>query len=136
MSDTDLVAGNINFDTKFSRMDKLYHVIIEPMPIQSKFNGTGGSRYSVKDQKRIQILCKGFSAKDKKWKLEQQIYSMINANIRGMITDGIEEAFITDFQEIAVDSDDLMSTGLAQPKVATIARSRALVTLQYDMAIG
>lgn len=131
MSDNTLVAANINFDTKFKRLDKNYHVIIEKMPKQSKFQGTGGARFRVTEFKRIQVFTKGHSALDKLWKIEEEIYSLINSNIRGMYADGIQKAYITEFTPIYTYADGDITKGVADPSL--IGRSRAIVTLKYDM---
>lgn len=123
--------GRVIFDTKFNRMDFLYHVIIEPIPISPRMR-YGGGRTLVTDRKRIQIFAGPTNnAKDKKWKLEQQVFSMINANPHALNADGVKRQTVSEFTEIRTYNDGDITRGVADS--SQIARSAAIVSLWYDM---
>src|SRR5689334_5519983 len=80
------VAAAINFDTKWSRLDKLNHVIVEKMPNQITPQTLGASRSRFTDYYRIQVYCTGFSAINNKYNIEQEIQRIIQGNVTGIQT--------------------------------------------------
>ena len=122
--------ANVNFDTKFARLDKPNHIIIENMTYKIQDQILGAGRFSFNDIKRLQILCNSRSAKNDKFLMEQHVQEIINANPLGMQSDGIQWAFITDFTPLPMDT----ATTINVPEVEStdVARSFALVTMHYD----
>ncbi|UVF62442.1 hypothetical protein [Nitrososphaeria virus YSH_922147] len=128
-------SSAIKFDTKFGEMKGFFfYFIVENMPSSIKPQILGGSRYSVEEVKRIQILCIGKSAKDTKWKMEQHILSLLNSNLTGMTaTYGIKVMNISEFQEIPTSETDDKITGLQPNTGFHKARSFATVRLRYEL---
>lgn len=128
-------ASAIKFDTKFGEMKGFYnYFVVENMPSSIKPQVLGGSRYTVEEVKRIQILCIGKSAKDTKWKMEKHIESLLNGNLLGMQgTYGIKVMNISSFQDIPTSETESAITGLQPNTGFHKARSFAVVRLQYEL---
>lgn len=122
---------DVNFDTKFARMDKYYHVIVESMPNGLEFQELGGARFRVSDVKRIQIFASRTSAINDKFLMERHILDIINANPLGMQGSGVQQAFITNFNPIIYQKD--AKTDKFEVDITTISRSFALCTLEYEL---
>jgi hypothetical protein len=125
----------IKFDTKFGEMKGFYnYFIVENMPSSIKPQCLGGSRYSVEEVKRVQILCIGKSAKSVKWNMEQHILSLVNSNLTNMAsTYGIKIMNISEFQEIPTSETEDVKTGLQPNTGFHKARSFATVRLNYEL---
>ena len=125
----------IKFDTKFGEMKGFYnYFVVENMPSIIKPQSIGGSRYSVTEVKRIQLMCIGKNAKDTKWKMEQHLLSLLNSNLTGMTaTYGIKIMNISEFQEIPTSEDESVKTGLQPNTGFHKTRSFATVELQYEL---
>lgn len=122
---------SVNFDTKFARMDKYYHIIVENMPEMHNLFILGSSMFRIEDVKRVQIFASRTSAINDRFLMERHILDIINANPLGMSGSGIQQAFITQFTPIITQPDQKTTDG--EVEVSGIARSFALVTLQYDL---
>lgn len=124
--------ATVKFDTKFGELAGFnYYVIVENMPNLVKPQTLGGSRYQYEDVKRLQIMAVGPSAKDKKWKMERHIDSLINGNpTLAQTTYGIDVLQLSDFTEIPVTSDT--NTTNFQPVAVTQARSFATVRMYWE----
>lgn len=125
---TPPLATAIRFDTKFGNMSGENFVVIENMPQTIKPQTLGKSRTRTNDVKRIQILCIGHSSINNRWHIEQHIDSLINANPRGMVTDGIDQIAVDEFVLLENSSDNTLAPG----ETTVRSRSRALCTLIYD----
>ena len=124
----------IKFDTKFGEVKGFYNFfVVENMPSSHKPQIIGANRFSVSEVKRIQIMCVGKSAKNVKWNMENHISSLINGNITGMQSYGIDSMILSDFTEIPTTETETIKTDL-QPNVGfQKTRSFATVTLRYDL---
>ena len=110
--------ATVKFDTKFGEFKGFfYFVIVENMPNIVKPQTLGNSRYVYEDKKRVQILAIGSDAKDKKWKMERHIDSIVNGNpTLAQTTYGIDVVTLSDFTEIPTDENDVSITGLTPTK--------------------
>lgn len=126
-------AAAIKFDTKFGSFTGFNLVIIEEMPksVESQIVGKGRTR--VTETKRLQIWCRGSSAKNNRYLMEKHIDSLINSNPTGLTSDGIDEMHLDDFTEIPQITDDEINK--AQPQRQEVWRSRATVRLVYDLYV-
>lgn len=123
----------IKFDTKFGEMKGFYnYFVVENMPKSVKPTVLGAARFHTDEVKRIQILCVGTSAKNTKWNMEQHIQSLVNGNVTGMWSYGIDEMILSDFQEIPTSESETIKTNLQPNTGFQKARSFATVTLRYD----
>jgi len=122
--------AQVNFDTKFSRMDKPNIIVIEKMPKTITAQNLGSTRFRYDDVKRVQIFCTGKSSINNRYLIEEHIEDIINANPLGMQADGIKHTFITEFQEISrrVDND----TSKVIVASTDVSRSFATVFLRYE----
>lgn len=125
----------IKFDTKFGSGKGFFNFfVVENMPSSIRPQTVGGSRYTVEEVKRIQIMCIGTSAKDTKWKMEQHILSLLNSNLSGMTaTYGIKIMNISEFQEIPTSETEQTITNLQPNTGFQKARSFATVRLRYEL---
>jgi hypothetical protein len=122
----------INFDTKVARLDKYFHVIVEKMPYLSKFQSLGDGRYDIKDVKRVQLHTGRKSAINDLFHMEKHIEVLIGANATALSSsDGIKQMFITEFVPITPQTEE--NYDMTEVKSTDIARSRALVTMQYEL---
>ncbi len=124
-------AATIKFDTKFGSFTGFNFVIVEDMPKISKPETLGKGRVRVTENKRIQILCRGTSAKNNLYLMEKHIDSLINGNPLGLISDGIDLMELDDFTPIPVITDNEITQ--TQPQRQEVWRSRASVRLIYDL---
>jgi len=126
--------ATVKFDTKFGEFKGFfYYVIIENMPTFVTSQILGNSRYLYEDKKRLQILAIGSDAKDKKWKMERHIESIINGNpTLAQTTYGIDVVTISEFTEIPTDETEATTTNLNPTKGFHKARSFATVTLRWE----
>lgn len=134
LGDTNLIAGNITFDTKFQNLSKKRAIVFEQFPQSTPPGTLGGLIVNVTETKRIQVWVSAANlgvAKAEKWKLEQQLLSMVNANPRALIPNGVREMWMDNFTQIPTDSDGAPSKGQAQESL--IARSSAQVHMYYEM---
>src|SRR5579885_486526 len=126
--------GNIKFDTKFKNVMNAKHAIVVQNLVQNIRPAVlGMSRVSHEDIKRIQVWATGTSFSDavnKRWEMEQQIESLINAN--PLSIPATRGALITNFTQISAGDDSEISKGVVN--AASIARSYALCYLYYDKA--
>ena len=127
-------VATVKFDIKFGEQKGFfYFVIVENMPTIIKPLQLGAGTFNYDEIKRVQILAIGPSAKDKRWKMEQHIGSLINADLTGMQTTyGINEVRITEFRELPGETD-IEEKGLEPNKQFQVARSYALVSMKYDL---
>jgi len=96
----DPPVADINFDTKLARFDKHLHVIVENMPELVRQQVLGAGRFRITDTKRVQLRGDRPTAKDKIWKMKERIEAIINANPLGMQSNGIDFAFVVDYQDV------------------------------------
>ena len=126
--------GNIKFDTKFQNLLNAKHAIVVENMIQHLTPVVlGMNRVSHEDVKRIQVWATGTNpgnALDKRWKMEQQIESLVNANPLNVAN--TREVILGEFQEIAVWFDADISKGIVNAPY--VARSYALCSMYYDKA--
>lgn len=127
------VSTAIKFDTKFGEQKGFTNFwIVENMPTFEKSQIIGGTRYEYEDVKRIQILCVGPSAKNKKWNMERHTDSLINANLTGMRTTyGIKTMNLSGWTELNMEENSKQTSMIPQKNFQT-ARSFATVTLRYE----
>lgn len=127
---TDPPKTQIKFDTKFENMAGLYFVSVFPVNTVVTDAEIGiTARQTVHDYKRIYILARGHSARDKRWKMEEHIFDICNLNPRGMLSDGIEEIHIDEFQPIGGESAKTIA-GISDSMLASMSFAR--IMLKYD----
>ena len=126
--------ATVKFDIKFGAFKGFfYYVIVENMPNFIKPQILGNSRYVYEDKKRLQVLAIGSDAKDKKWKMERHIESIVNGNpTLAQTTYGIDVVTISDFTEIPTEEIDSTTTNLNPTKGFHKARSFATVTMRWE----
>lgn len=125
--------AQVDFDTKFARMDKFNHIIVENMPKMYNKKTLGGNRFAVEDVKRIQVFCSRPSAINDRFLIETHLMDIINANPLGMQSSGVQQAFITQFSPIITQTDAKTNEG--EVETTAFARSYALCTLYYDLTV-
>jgi len=124
-------AASINFDTKFERLNKPNHIIVERMPRLIKPEVLGAGRFRYEDVKRIQIICTGQSALNNRYLIEEHLDDIVNANPTGMqATYGIDELLLTNFTTIRVVTEDQLNHVQAIP--TETARSFAECHMWYS----
>ena len=123
---------DINFDTKFARMEKHNQVIIERMPNVVTPQILGGGRFAYQDTKRIQIACSRTGAIDNGYNLERNLDDIINGNPIGMQANGVDFALISNFTPIVVRTEQQINEWEAEATETTLYRSFALATLYYN----
>lgn len=126
-------AALVKFDTKFHSFTGMNLVIIEEMPKTTESQTLGKGRTRVTETKRLQIWCRGSSAKNNRYLMEKHIDSLINGNPTGLQSDGIDEMHLDDFTEIPQITDDEINK--AQPQRQEVWRSAAQVRLAYDLYV-
>jgi len=126
-------VATVKFDTKFGEQKGFfYFVIVENMPENIKPLQIGAATFMYESVKRLQIFCIGPSAKDKKWKMERHIESLINGDLRGMQTTyGINSVTISQFSELPGEGETNQKNE-SPTKDFQVARSYALVTLRHE----
>lgn len=127
---TDPPVDQIKFDTKFENMSGLYFVSVFPVNtvIQDAEIGLT-ARQTIMDFKRIYILARGHSARDKRWKMEEHILDICNLNATGLLADGIEEIHIDEFQPVGGESAKT-ATGISDSSLSSMSFAR--IMLKYD----
>jgi len=126
-------AATVKFDTKFGEQKGFfYFVIVENMPETIKPLQLGAGTFMSDSVKRLQIFAIGPSAKDKKWKMEKHIESLVNGDVTGMQTTyGINSVIISQFSELPGEVDSNQKNE-SPTKDFQVARSYALVTLRHE----
>jgi len=126
-------SATVKFDTKFGEQKGFfYFVIIENMPETIKPLQIGAATFMYDAVKRLQIFCIGPTAKDKKWKMERHIESLINADLKGMQTTyGINSVRISQFTELPGEVESEQKNE-SPTKEFQVARSYALVSMTFE----
>lgn len=128
---SDPAASLINFDTKLERFDKYLHCIVENISDPADIADIGASRFTHEDVKRVQLIGYRKNAKDQIWKMKERIEAIINANPTGMQANGIEQAFIIDYQDL-ISSPTFDDVKQPEARMTGEIRSRFLIKLRYD----
>lgn len=132
---TPPAANLVKFDTKFGAMKGFYNwVIVEKMVDRHKAQTLGQSRFDNEVVRRLQVMCKGPSARNNRYIIEKHIESLLNGNVTGMQADGIKTVMISDFQEIPTQSDSDVTR--LKPTKDDHVRSFATVVMKYDSEIA
>lgn len=126
--------ADTKFDTKFGNLSERNIIIIENIANSTKRMTLGIQRYAYNETKRVQIFCRGSTAKNNKYLIEQHIEDIINANSLGMQSYGIISVIIESFQDISTEADGDISKG--KPRKETIFRSSALVRMYYEKYVS
>lgn len=136
---TPPAVESVRFDTKFGAQALTMQnaIVVEKMPAMMKPQTLGGSRSEYIDTYRVQIYCRGHSAINNKYTMEQEIQRIINADPDAIQTvnntaTGIDWAWIDEFVEIPVASDAKVGASVSPSLPATAARSAAIVRLYYQ----
>jgi len=134
-------SDSVGMDTKWgapNMLNKEQAILVEKMPKHIEAQVLGGSRSTYVDSYRVQIYCRGHSARNNKYLMEQEIERIINGDSKAIQTvnntaTGIDWAWCSDFNEILVQNDAKVAQGTIGFGIdSTAARSSAIVEFHYD----
>lgn len=133
---TAVPKANINFDTKWARADFPNSIIIEQMNVKSEDQALGRTRIRYHHYFKIQVFCKGTSALNNRYQIEQHLEDLINANSTAERGDGFDEFGIEGWQPVQTWTDDEISKVTVTTKNTTESRSKAIVHVIYEKYPG
>lgn len=123
----DPAKADVRFDLTFGSTGRNF-VVVENNSRSNKPQILGNGRRKYTDTKRIQVLCKGMTnAQSNLFKIEEELDRIINTNIAGMNSYGINEVQLSEFVPLSTNPD-----GKKTLTKEYVYRSRALCTLTYE----
>lgn len=129
---TAVPKANINFDTKWARADFANHIIIEQMTVKPEDAALGRSRIRYHHYFRVQVFCKGDSALNNRYKIEQHLEDLINANPAAERGDGFDEFMLEGWQPVPSWTDEELNKVTVNTKNTTQSRSKAIIHIIYE----